>query len=47
MRTPVNSAPIVNAGVDSTTTVSAGINFDAVVSDDGLPSGTLSHQWTV
>ncbi|MEM7292685.1 MAG: hypothetical protein AAF420_04690, partial [Pseudomonadota bacterium] len=43
----VNTAPFVSAGADAATTVSAGYNLDATVIDDGLPSGTLTHLWTV
>ncbi|WOO40319.1 hypothetical protein [Rubellicoccus peritrichatus] len=48
---PVNAAPVVVAGSDLNLDLPAGSNVSAVlsgaVSDDGLPSGSLTSLWTV
>jgi hypothetical protein len=42
-----NQAPVVNAGTDQTITLPTNIaNLDATVSDDGLPSGTVTTTWS-
>jgi hypothetical protein len=43
---PANQAPAVDAGPDVTISLSAGASLDGTVSDDGLPSGQLSVQWS-
>ena len=42
----VNLAPTANAGPDRTITLSATASLDGTVTDDGLPSGTLTQTWT-
>lgn len=45
--TAVNTAPMVNAGVDQTITFPNAANLDATVTDDGLPSPpTLTTSWS-
>jgi hypothetical protein len=45
--TPINKAPVVNAGPDQTTTLSAGANLLGSVSDDGLPTGSaVTKTWS-
>jgi len=41
-----NSAPAVNAGPDATIQMGESAFLDGTVTDDGLPSGTLTCQWT-
>ncbi|MEM7079810.1 MAG: S8 family serine peptidase, partial [Pseudomonadota bacterium] len=41
-----NQAPVVDAGADAAVTLPNAANLDATVSDDGLPNGTLTTQWT-
>ena len=43
---PLNVAPVVSAGIDQTITLPASASLDATVSDDGLPSATLTSTWT-
>ena len=40
-----NQAPTVNAGPDQTVALADGANLDGTVSDDGLPSGSLTTTW--
>ena len=42
---PVNAAPTANAGVDASITLPATLSLSGAVSDDGLPSGTLTATW--
>ena len=42
-----NKAPTVNAGADQNITLPATATLTAIASDDGLPNGTLTYQWTV
>ena len=46
--TTLNKAPTVNAGVDKSATLAAGVSLDGTVSDDGLPNppGTVKTTWT-
>jgi len=41
-----NSAPSVDAGADQTVYVGQSAWLNGTASDDGLPSGSLSYQWT-
>jgi hypothetical protein len=43
---PTNQQPVVNAGSDQTVTLPDSAMLSATVSDDGLPGGTLTHNWT-
>jgi hypothetical protein len=43
---PVNQAPLVSAGPDLTVALPASAALDGNVTDDGLPSGTLTTTWT-
>ncbi len=43
---PVNQAPVVNAGNDQTIQLPASAALSATVTDDGLPTGTLTRSWT-
>lgn len=43
--TPVNEAPSVDAGEAQVIAIASGAQLTGFVDDDGLPSGTLSHQW--
>jgi hypothetical protein len=43
---PPNQAPAVNAGPDQTVTLPSTATLAPTVSDDGLPSSTLSYAWT-
>ncbi len=43
----LNTAPVVAAGTDTTTTPGATVNLFGTVSDDGLPSNTISANWSV
>ncbi|MCC6166268.1 MAG: IPT/TIG domain-containing protein [Caldilineaceae bacterium] len=43
---PTNQAPSVNAGADQTVTLPDSVTLAATVSDDGLPNGTLTLQWS-
>jgi hypothetical protein len=43
---PSNTAPTVSAGSDATVPVTGPAALDGTVTDDGLPSGTLSVAWT-
>lgn len=42
-----NQAPVVNVGDDQVINLPDGTNLMAVVSDDGLPSSTLTYSWSV
>src|SRR6266545_5008873 len=44
---PGNTAPMVYAGPDMTAIVSIWIQLSGIVSDDGLPFGTLIWDWSV
>ncbi|MEN8131277.1 MAG: hypothetical protein ABFS45_14000, partial [Pseudomonadota bacterium] len=44
---PVNQPPVATAGGDQTITAPAIASLQGEVSDDGLPSGTLSTEWSV
>jgi hypothetical protein len=41
-----NQAPTVNAGADQTITLPSSASLSGTVSDDGLPTGTLTRSWT-
>lgn len=43
---PTNTGPVVDAGADQGVTLPDGAVLDATVSDDGLPSGSLTHAWS-
>jgi hypothetical protein len=43
---PLNQPPSVSAGPDQTVTPPGPATLDGTVSDDGLPSGTLSTTWS-
>jgi hypothetical protein len=44
---PANRAPVVNAGPDQTTSLSAGVSLLGAASDDGLPNGsTMTVNWS-
>ena len=43
--TPTNTAPVVNAGPDTTTTMPNPATLQGSVTDDGLPSGALTISW--
>lgn len=45
---PSNTAPVVNAGVDQTITLSSSASLDGAVTDDGLPNppGTVTTTWS-
>jgi hypothetical protein len=43
---PTNQAPIVSAGNDLARDLAASASLDGTVSDDGLPSGTLTTSWS-
>ena len=43
---PTNRAPVVSAGADQSILVSAKANLNGTVTDDGLPSGTLTTAWS-
>ncbi|HYR87660.1 MAG TPA: fibronectin type III domain-containing protein [Terriglobia bacterium] len=45
--TPNNQPPAVNAGPDQTVTLLAGATLTGTATDDGLPSGTLTVQWSM
>ncbi|HZN37888.1 MAG TPA: hypothetical protein VFD82_03740 [Planctomycetota bacterium] len=42
----INMGPVVNAGPDVTMAVGASAQLAGIVEDDGLPSGTLTRQWS-
>lgn len=42
----VNVAPVVSAGPDANSTTGAAFGLSGSVTDDGLPSGTLTSLWT-
>ena len=44
---PVNQAPSVMVGADQVTMVNQTLQLAAVVSDDGLPDGSLTFAWSV
>lgn len=46
--TPVNTAPVVDAGMDETVPIETGWTSTATVTDDGLPSppGKVTVLWT-
>jgi alpha-tubulin suppressor-like RCC1 family protein len=41
-----NAAPVVSAGADQTITLPATASLSGAVTDDGLPSGTLTKAWS-
>ena len=43
---PPNTPPVVDAGQDQTITLPAAASLDGTVTDDGLPSGSLTTLWT-
>ncbi len=43
---PINQAPVVDAGPSRSVTLPAQATLDGTVSDDGLPSGSLSSVWS-
>jgi len=43
---PTNTAPVVDAGTNASTTTDTALALNATVSDDGLPSNTLTRTWT-
>lgn len=43
---PTNQAPQVNAGLDQTIVMPVSASLSGTVSDDGLPSGSLSSSWS-
>ncbi len=43
---PPNVAPVVSAGSDQTVTLPNSAVLDGTVTDDGLPSSSLSSEWT-
>jgi hypothetical protein len=43
---PPNAAPVVSAGPNLTVTLPADATLNGSVTDDGLPSGSLSSTWT-
>ncbi|MEO0513828.1 MAG: kelch repeat-containing protein [Planctomycetota bacterium] len=43
----VNNAPVVTAAADGTVNTGTSFTLDATVTDDGLPSATLTTLWTV
>jgi hypothetical protein len=45
--TPVNEAPVVDAGVDQSVVLPNGVSLVGSVTDDGLPSGSLSSLWSM
>lgn len=45
--TQVNSAPIVDAGMDKSVVLPATISLSGAVSDDGLPNNTLTYAWSL
>lgn len=45
--TAVNTAPVVDAGTDSTVALPAKIQLTGTANDDGLPNGTLSTTWSL
>ncbi|MGO4548347.1 DUF5695 domain-containing protein [Paenibacillus sp. 2TAB23] len=42
-----NTAPVVDAGANATFTLPAAVALTGTVTDDGLPSGTLTQTWTL
>lgn len=42
----VNAAPVVNAGPDGNSTTGSAYGLSGSVTDDGLPSGTLTSTWS-
>ncbi|WP_245987439.1 DUF5695 domain-containing protein [Cohnella lupini] len=44
---PANTAPVVNAGTNGTFTLPATVAIAGTVTDDGLPSGTLTTTWSL
>jgi VCBS repeat-containing protein len=45
VRPSANQAPVVNAGADQTVALANKAQLAGSVSDDGLPSGTLTVKW--
>ncbi|HEX5588373.1 MAG TPA: hypothetical protein VFZ17_13755, partial [Acidimicrobiia bacterium] len=43
---PPNQPPLVNAGPDQSVTMPASASLNATATDDGLPNGTLTRQWS-
>ncbi len=41
-----NTPPTVHAGADQTTIIHSSLQLQGNVSDDGLPTNTLTHQWS-
>jgi hypothetical protein len=44
---PVNTAPVVNAGVDQAITLPDIATLNGTVTDDGLPSASVTHAWSL
>ncbi|WP_375140482.1 DUF5695 domain-containing protein [Cohnella herbarum] len=44
---PANTAPVVNAGTNGTFTLPASVVLAGTVTDDGLPSGTVTTAWSL
>lgn len=44
---PANTAPVVNAGTNATFTLPASVVLAGTVTDDGLPSGTVTTTWSL
>jgi lysophospholipase L1-like esterase len=43
---PPNQAPVVNAGADATVAIAVPLALSGSVTDDGLPSGSLTSLWS-
>ncbi|MEA3509890.1 MAG: S8 family serine peptidase, partial [Actinomycetota bacterium] len=43
---PPNTAPLVSAGPPQTVTLPSSASLDATVTDDGLPTGSVTSTWT-
>jgi hypothetical protein len=44
---PTNTAPVVNAGVDQAITLPDIATLNGTVTDDGLPSASVTHAWSL
>lgn len=44
--TPVNQAPVVNAGTDTTTSIGSSTPLSGTITDDGLPTTTVTTTWS-
>ena len=42
----INQPPTVNAGLDLTVLITAGAHLAGTVTDDGLPGGPVTSQWS-